>query len=255
MRAILLVAGVGRRLANPDRPKSMLEFGGRSLLARHIDALAKTKCTALTLVVGHLQDQIRAEATRVGAEHPAMTISVRDNPDYREGSVVSLFVARDDLSSSEPTVVMDGDVLYDAELLARLRDGGGESAFLVDTRSEETGEEMMIGVRGGRARRIARRVGKGDANGAWDLVGEGVGFLKVGPTHAAAMREMLAEHVAAGRRNTEYEAVYDAFLDRFPVGFVDVGALPWTEIDFEQDVARARDEVLPAIEQRARSGR
>ena len=61
---------------------------------------------------------------------------------------------------------------------------------------------------------------------------------------------MLEAHVAAGHRNTEYEAVYDRFLDAHEVGVVPVGEAPWTEIDFEEDVARARDEVLPAIENR-----
>lgn len=250
MRAILLVAGVGRRLANPDRPKSMLEFGGRTLIARHVDALVEAGCTQLTLVVGHLQEQIRAEISR---HEPKMPVVVRDNPDFREGSVVSLWHARQDLSSSEPTLVMDGDVLYPASLLGKLRDGGGESAFLVDARSEETGEEMMIAVRGGRARRIARRVGRGDEHGPWDLVGEGVGFMKIGPAHAAPMRAMLEAHVAAGKRTTEYEAVYDPFLDHHEVGVVDVGDAPWTEIDFEEDVARARDAVLPAIDSLAKS--
>ncbi len=244
MRAILLVAGVGRRLANPDRPKSMLEFGGRTLLARHLDALAKAGCTRLTVVVGHMQDQIRKEIERVA---PPYEVVVRDNPDYREGSVVSLHVAREDLSGSEPTLVMDGDVLYPASFLATLRDAPAESAFLVDRRSHETGEEMMVGVREGRARRIARRVGEGDANGKWDLVGESIGFFKVGPKHAADMRAKLEAHVAAGHRNTEYEAVYDAFLDDHEVGVVDVAGAPWTEIDFEEDVQRARESVLPQI--------
>jgi choline kinase len=245
MRAILLVAGVGRRLADPTRPKSMLEFGGRTLLERHLGALAKAGCTQLTVVVGHLQDQIRAELARIA---PPFAVVVRDNPDYREGSVVSLFVAREDLSTSEPTLVMDGDVLYPATFLSTLRDAPAESAFLVDRRSHETGEEMMVGIRGGRARRIARRVGQGDDNGAWDLVGESIGFFKVGPKHADSMRAALEAHVGAGHRNTEYEAVYDKFLDDHEVGFVDVAGAPWTEIDFEEDVRKARDSVLPHLE-------
>jgi choline kinase len=201
-------------------------------------------------VVGHLQEQIRAELARVVAP---FAITVRDNPDYREGSVVSLWHARDDLSAAaargESTVIMDGDVLYDPDLMVKLRDGGGApSAFLLDTRSEETGEEMMIGVRGGRARRIARRVYDGDADGNWDLVGESVGFFKVGPPHAQPLRAMLEQHIAEGHRTTEYEAVYDRFLDTHVVGHVPVGDAPWTEIDFELDVVRARDEILPAIE-------
>ena len=31
-------------------------------------------------------------------------------------------------------------------------------------------------------------------------------------------------------------------------GFEDVTGLPWIEIDFPEDVVRARDEVLPAIQ-------
>jgi choline kinase len=45
-----------------------------------------------------------------------------------------------------------------------------------------------------------------------------------------------------------YDDVLRAMVlaDRF--GFEDVTSLPWTEIDFPEDVARARDEVLPQIE-------
>ena len=42
MHAIILAAGRGNRLAdfNPDgRPKCLMEFGGRSLLARQLDIL------------------------------------------------------------------------------------------------------------------------------------------------------------------------------------------------------------------------
>jgi choline kinase len=251
MRAILLVAGVGRRLGDPTKPKSMLEFGGQSLFTRHLAALEQAKCSALTIVVGHLHEQLRAELARLVVNYP---VTVRENPDFKEGSVVSLFVARDDLRENgrrgEATVVMDGDVLYEPQLLEALRDRGGTSAFLVDTQSEETGEEMMVAVRNGAVRRIARRVYKGDSEGAWDLVGESVGFMKIGAQHAEAMASLLEAHVAAGHRNTEYEAVYDTFFKTHEVGIVDVGASPWTEIDFEADVARARDEILPAIEAR-----
>jgi choline kinase len=243
IRAILLVAGVGRRLG-AQHPKSLLEFGGKSLLQRHVDALATIGASSLTIVVGHLEDQIRAVVARMTTKLP---IEFRTNEHFREGSVVSLWTARDALSSTEATLVMDGDVLYPPSLLARLRDGGGESALLVDRRSEETGEEMMVGVRGGRAWTIARRVGKGDADGPWDQVGESVGFLKVGASHAAPLRAALEAHVAAGHRNTEYEAVYATFMRTHPIGIVDVGDAPWTEIDFEEDVAKARDLVLPAI--------
>ncbi|MFI5301702.1 MAG: NTP transferase domain-containing protein [Polyangiales bacterium] len=242
MRAILLVAGIGRRLANPECPKSMLVFGGKTLISRHVAALGEAGCTALTVVVGHQQDQIRDELARLT---PTFPITVRDNVDFLEGSVVSLHVAREDLRDAgvrgEATVVMDGDVLYPPKLLSMLRDGGGTSAFLVDTRSVENGEEMMVGCKRGRALKIARRVFEGDEAGRWDLTGESVGFMKIGAAHAASMVTMLERHVADGHRKTEYEAVYDKFMKVHEVGIVDVGDAPWTEIDFEEDVAKARE--------------
>ena len=128
MRAILLVAGVGRRLG-ADRPKSLLQFGGRSLLMRHVDALTAVGATSLTIVVGHLQEQIREEIALHAAAAKTLPIEFRVNEHYREGSVVSLWTARDALSSTEATLVMDGDVLYPSSLLSRLRDGGGAACI------------------------------------------------------------------------------------------------------------------------------
>ena len=61
MHAIILAAGRGNRLVdfNPDgRPKCLLEFGGRSLLARQLDVLFQLGIRQATLVVGYEADQI-----------------------------------------------------------------------------------------------------------------------------------------------------------------------------------------------------
>src|SRR5207249_626580 len=46
----------------------------------------------------------------------------------------------------------------------------------------------------------------------------------------------------------EHEEVYPELLERVVVGFERVDGMPWTEIDFPEDVARAEREVLPRIE-------
>src|SRR6185503_7113380 len=64
MQAIILAAGVARRLAPlTDRTnKCLLPVGGRSLLDRMLEALAANGVEATTVVVGHDQDQVRAAA-------------------------------------------------------------------------------------------------------------------------------------------------------------------------------------------------
>ena len=55
--------------------------------------------------------------------------------------------------------------------------------------------------------------------------------------------------MSGGPDDLEYEeAIRDLILaapDRF--GAADVSDLPWTEIDFDADVARARTEILPLL--------
>ncbi|MBP1776472.1 MAG: hypothetical protein H6Q86_2482, partial [candidate division NC10 bacterium] len=49
----------------------------------------------------------------------------------------------------------------------------------------------------------------------------------------------------------------DAFRElagEIPIGVVEVGDLPWVEIDFQADLVRARDEILPKIERLDQGG-
>src|SRR5262245_30140539 len=119
MKAILLAAGVGRRLSELSHglPKALLRFGGTSLLDRHLEILNQCGIGDITVVVGHRADAIRAEVERLRAKP---SISFHENARYREGSIVSLWSARDILRSGGPILVMDADVLYDARPMKAL---------------------------------------------------------------------------------------------------------------------------------------
>jgi choline kinase len=229
LRAILLAAGRGRRLGS-DFPKVLLEIDGRTLLERHVINLRESGIAAITVVVGFQKEKIAAEIERM---KPPLEVELVENADFLRGSILSLHVAADRLEHGG--LWMDGDVIYPASLLRRLVSSPHENCLLADGRSEETGEEMMIGTRGGRVLKIARRVGKG-----WDFAGENVGFAKVGPAGAAGMRRILAEEVTAGRLDQEYEAAMDRAFHEVHFGFERVDDLPWTEIDFQEDVDKAQ---------------
>jgi choline kinase len=234
VHAVLLAAGRGRRLEQAE-PKCLIEVGGKTLLERHVAALAAAGVGGLTLVVGYEQHRIRGfVAERL--PRPPLPIDFVDNPDFVRGSIVSLHRGVSRLTG-EGGLFMDADVLYPPRLLARLVGSSHESAVLIDPRSEETGEEMMVGAAGGRVRAIARRV---KHLGAWDTVGESVGFAKVGPTTARVVATILGREVEAGRLDQEYEAAMNLAFQEVPWGYETVQDLPWTEIDFAEDVERAR---------------
>lgn len=234
MRAILLAAGRGRRLGI-DGPKCLVSIAGRSLLERHLVNMTEAGITALTIVVGFQQDMIRDQLTRHAVSFP---VEIVENPRFVRGSIVSLQVASHRLL--EGAIWMDADVFYPPALLRRLVETRHDSAVLLDARSDETGEEMMLGTIDGRVHQIARRVGKTSPDGKpWDIVGEAVGFAKAGPQGGAVLKRILDAEVTADRLDQEYEAAMNIAFGETPFGFERVDDFSWTEIDFQEDVAKA----------------
>jgi choline kinase len=242
--AIILAAGVGRRLGN-SAPKVLLDFDGKTLLARHIAALHAHGVRDIAITVGHRPDLIRDELGRIGALDD---IALIENPRYREGSVVSLAVQRERLAAGAPVLLMDGDVLYDSRMIGRLLAASPENVLLFDEAIEPGDEPVKICLSGGTIVDFAKL-----PDHAHDRHGESVGFFRFSPGMAAAIAERTNAYVRAGRAGAEYEAALRELILAEPTrfGYEDISDLPWTEIDFEADVARARREILPRLQETA----
>jgi choline kinase len=227
--AIILAAGVGKRFGgeHSDRPKALLEAGGETLVARLVRQLRAAGVSRVAVVVGWGGDAIAEALAGLGVE-------IVRNPDFRRGAILSLWCARELLDG--PALVMDADVFGPDEMIARLVRSKHESCFLLDGRVEPSGEEQMLHVRGGLVRDIARR-----PRGEHELLGESVGFLKLAAPAARLLRELIEARVARGDVDLEHEEVYPDLLARAEVGYERADDLAWTEIDFPEDLARARE--------------
>jgi choline kinase len=244
-RALILAAGVGRRLDSGDPsgrhlPKALLRFGGRSLLERHLGILRRCGVQDITLVLGYGEDAMRAELDALGGEPPSVVV----NPDFRQGSVVSLHVGRDVLGGDAPVILMDADVLYDSRLMMRLVESAHPNCLLLDREIEPGDEPVKLCVAGGRIVDFHKR-----PQVAHEWHGESVGFFRFAPDAAAELAGRVGGYVSSGRGDMEYEEpIRDMILaspaDRF--GFEDISGLPWTEIDFPEDVEKARA-LLPEL--------
>lgn len=240
MKAIVLAAGVGKRLGASARglPKCLLRVGEEPLLGRTLRSICRQGIRDIVLVVGYEKESIRAYLNKNFGDSPQ--IRLRENPDYRRGSILSLWSVRDELN--DDLLLMDADVLFPDALLRRLMESSHCNAFLLDPRAAGTGEEMMLMVKGGRVARITRKI-----TPDYDLIGEGVGFMKLSGRDAPLLREAVERLVRRGRMDCDYEEAIDLFLQGATAGFEPVGDLAWTEIDFPEDIERAEREVLPVL--------
>ena len=242
--AIILAAGVGRRLGH-GTPKVLLEFGGKSLLERHLAALQVNGVRDIAITVGHRPDLIRAELGRLGALH---RIALVENPRYREGSVVSVAVQAPRLAAGGPVLLMDGDVLYDSRMIARLLAAAPDNVLLFDRLIEPGDEPVKICLRGDVIVDFAKK-----PEHAHERHGESVGFFRFSASMAVALAERATAYVEDRRAGAEYEAAIRDLVLAHPdsFGYEDISDLPWTEIDFEADVVRARREILPRLQEMA----
>jgi choline kinase len=241
MNVILLCAGVGKRLApyTELRPKCLMDVQDISLLERHLVYAERNRASRITVVVGHLHEMIEAEIARLDPRTP---IRVVVNPDYRQGSIVSLRCGLEGID--DDVIFMDTDVLYHPHVLTRLYQSKNSSCLLIDGTSEESGEEMMVGALQGRAHVIARRVSH---LGPFDAQGESVGFFRISRDHLNALRHAIEDTISDKGPDVEYEDSLNRLFQTVTVGFERVDDLAWTEIDFAEDLRRAREDIAPDL--------
>lgn len=246
MQVVLLAAGMGKRLApyTETLPKCLLKVAEESLLERHLRTYQHAGIDHITIVTGHQSEMLRKAVLELPFARPIDWVF---NPDYRHGSLLSLKSALGALRDDD-LIFMDADVYYGPGLFMRLRDSSYPNCALVDTRSSETGEEMMIGVSKGRAIAIARRL---DPSQSYDLIGESVGFFKVCRHDVPLLRTVIDDTEVGFGKDSEYEAAINRFFQVVHVGVERADDFSWTEIDFEEDLTRAREVIAPALEKEA----
>lgn len=241
MKAIILAAGVGKRLKTLSNgvPKCLIPIGGRTLLSRHLDNLAHVGIDQVVLIVGYQHQKIRA-ATQ--AENFAGSIRFLMNDQYERGSITSFWAARVEYENENDVIIMDADVLYHPSILRRLVESPLGNALLMDENVQQKTEECMVAVRKGRVISLSKTLPEN-----YDSAGEGVGFLKVRREDLPSLAESVGSHIEAGQVDMEYEDALGDFFRKVFVGCERIGGLPWIEIDFPEDVQRAEAEILPLL--------
>jgi choline kinase len=248
MRAIILAAGRGLRLQQADErqlPKCLLQFGGMSLLERHLRLLKEAGVDETVLALGYRHERVAAEIDRLQwRPRPEIVL----NPRFELGSVLTVHSAADALTRGGEVLLMDADVLYDGRIAGALVAGERPVNRLLIDRDFESGDEpVKLCISDGVPIELRKQLAE-DLH--YDTIGESVGFFRFTEAGARRLAALVAGYVERDLAHLPHEeAVRDLLRERsqnFEVA--DVTGAPWIEIDFPTDVVRAAHEVLPQLQ-------
>ncbi|MFZ5890302.1 MAG: NTP transferase domain-containing protein [Myxococcota bacterium] len=231
--AVILVAGVGARLRplTDDRPKALMDLGGETILNRAIRLLVGHGVQEIVLATGYREDQIRAAVRFLDVR-----ITYFRNEAYESTqNSVSLGLCRAALKGKS-FFKLDGDVVFQPDVLTRLAASRADLAVAVDSKRALDAEAMKVRAEGGVISAFGKEIPLASA------YAETIGIERLSNTGGDRVLARITSAMAAGSRDQYYEHFYSALVAEASISAqaVEVGDLPWSEVDTYEDLERAR---------------
>lgn len=241
MKAVILAAGLGNRLRprTENLPKALIEIEGKPILEYSLMALEKSGLREVVIVVGFLGDLIRE---RFGRDYKGLKISYITNNDYSQtGSMYSFSQVKDLIK--EDVLLLESDLLYDPRVIEAILESSRKNCMLVAKKSG-SGDEVHICVgQDFRIMKLGKKLTEKD-----DAIGEMVGISKFSKGFLASVFDRAQKDYEKGDMNYHYEeCVLAQSLLGEPVHAFWHSDLIWTEVDNEDDLKRARQQVYQGI--------
>lgn len=235
--AILLSAGQGSRLLplTAERPKCLIEFSGKSLLAWQIETLANCGVNRFDVVTGFMTDMVEAEIDRIARARPDLSLNVRFNPFFKVAdNLGSCWIARDAMRGD--FLILNGDTLISHGIVEMVQAGSEwPIAVTIDVKADYDSDDMKVS-RGpdGRLLRIGKTLSADQSNA------ESIGLLAFRGDGADLFREAVrkAMRTPEGVQHW-YLKVIDSLAGSGRVGTVSIEGGDWAEVDFLNDIEAA----------------
>ncbi|MCA3264827.1 MAG: phosphocholine cytidylyltransferase family protein [Azospirillum sp.] len=236
MKGLILAAGRGSRMGalTDDRPKCMVEIGGRTLFDRQCAALRAAGCAEIGVV--------RGWQGRAFDAHPVRKF---DNPRWAETNMVRSLECAAEWLAAGPCLVSYADIFYSGTAAATLAAARTPLAVAYDPdwlalwRARfadplDDAETFKLSPDGALA-----EIGRKPASLA-EVEGQYMGLLKFAPEGWTAVAGLLAELAPARADKLDMTSMLRLLLARgVRIGAVAVPG-PWGEVDSASDLALYR---------------
>lgn len=237
--AILLSAGQGSRLLplTAERPKCLIDFSGRSLIAWQIEMLARGGITRIDVVTGFMTDMLEAHLQAI--RDPRVEITVRFNPFFKVAdNLGSCWIAREAMRGD--FLILNGDTLVSEEIVRTVLQGAAGPdgkpwpvTVTVDVKADGYDSDDMKVEReaDGRLVHIGKTLTAAQSNA------ESIGFLAFRGEGVDLFRETVRQAMRTPEGVQHwYLKVIDSIAPTGKVGTVSIEGMDWAEVDFLNDI-------------------
>ena len=121
-KALVIAAGLGSRLKKHTKnlPKCMLDFGGKTLLQRQINAYKKNSIKDIAVIKGYKKEKINYKG-----------IKYFENTDFKNNNILnSIFYAEDFINGN--IIISYSDILFDSTVVKRTLQSNHDISVVVD---------------------------------------------------------------------------------------------------------------------------
>ncbi len=230
-RAIILSAGQGSRLLplTADRPKCLIDFSGKSLIAWQIEMLSRAGIDDFHIVTGFKTDMVEAELEKLRRDDRQITIHF--NPFFKVAdNLGSCWIVRDVMD--QDFVILNGDTLVSEDIAQRVQQNSEwPICVTVDVKPEYDSDDMKVSRQGDKLTAIGKTLTAQQSNA------ESIGFLAFRGDGAELFREKVRQmmRTPAGVENWYLKAI-DSLAPEGKVGTASIEGKDWAEVDYLNDV-------------------
>ncbi len=235
MKAVILAAGKGQRLYpyTKKTPKALLKINKKTILEHQLDNLKYAGITDVVVVTGYKKEQI---------ENSAPNARFVYNENYvTTNSLYSLWIAKEELNDT--FIYLHSDILFDKTILDGLIDAEGD--FIISVEKKHcSDEDMKVKTENNSVKLIGKSIPPGEA------FGEFTGIARFSKRGAEELVKALNKIML--REDADYTLWFESVLnwlieDDFEVKIVETQGKNWIEIDFTEDLEKARNSIYQKI--------
>ena len=235
--AIILAAGKGTRLRNvtgDEFPKPLTPLNGLPIIEYSIQALKSTGVENILIGCGHLLESFRY------LEEKYDQVTIVENAFYDTRASIYTFLMFESLVE-EPFYLLEADILYDPNVFNKLKPTDGTQNFIFTSAPLHLDDNVYYSTENGRLTQLTK---KNDEHSEPEGVMTGIWMLSEG----------LIQRFAAyyNQTGSGYSKDYEIMLAKYsleeePIQIAHFPDLNWCEIDNEEHLEYALNQVLPKI--------